>query len=133
MLLCSREIGSVCAPRLDLCERRNIVYRWLYIPHLVRVDHEHRTCRTGVLPRERRALWVPPWLVSIWEVLWIVNDRADQPSAPQVVGEVRAHFYFEVVEARLDCLYCQAGNLVVGIPWKGAKCQGSVARRRAIQ
>jgi hypothetical protein len=116
ILVRSKEIKSVHAPGLDLCKRRDVVDRRLHVPHLVRVDHEHRTGRTRILSHERRALCWVPRLVSVWEVLWVVNDRADQPPTPQIVREVSADFHFEVVEAGLNAFFCQAGNFVIRVP-----------------
>jgi len=49
--------AAACAPGFDLCERRNVVDRLRHLPHLVRIDHEHRAGRTRVLPGERGATW----------------------------------------------------------------------------
>ena len=106
------------APGLDLCERRDVVDRWLHVPHLIRVDHEYCSCGTRILPYQRRALWVSCWLVSFREVLRVVNYRADQLAASQVVREVCADFYLEVVETGPDGFFCQASNFGVRVPWR---------------
>ena len=50
-------IFCVRVPGFDLCERGHVVDRRLHVPHLVRVDHEHRTGRACVFPCERRTCW----------------------------------------------------------------------------
>jgi hypothetical protein len=73
----------------------------LHVPHLVRVDHKHRTGRTCILPCERETITAIRRKVAR-PPLWVVDDRTYQSAAAQVVREVCAHFHFEVVEAGLD-------------------------------
>ena len=98
---------------MDLCQRGHVVDRLLHVPHLVRVDHEHRTGRTRVLPCEPWAAWQACGIGLGRDVLQVVDDRANQSAAPQVVREVCAHFHFEVVESGLDGFLCQPGDLLV--------------------
>jgi hypothetical protein len=106
---------SARAPGLDLSEGGHIVDRLLHVPHLVRIDHEHRAGRTRVLPCERGAAWETRRLGITREVLRVVYDRAYEPAAAQVVREVHAHFHFEVVEAGLDGFFRQLGYLLIRV------------------
>jgi hypothetical protein len=100
------------APGLDLLQRRHILDRLLHVPHLIRVDHQHGPGRPCILPGKRRTARVARH-VAVREVLWVVDDRADQLAAAQVIRAVRADFHLEVVEAGLHGLSRQTRDLLV--------------------
>lgn len=44
------------------------------------------------------------------EVLWIVDDRADDSTSAEVIFDISANFHFEMVEASLDCFFGKLGD-----------------------
>lgn len=103
----SHNWGSSHTPRLNFGQAFGILDRLVHVPHLVRVNHQHCTCRSSVLSLQSWAIRV------VGEVLRIINDGANEFASSEVRLKVAPDFHLEVLETFRGRFFRQLKDFVV--------------------
>lgn len=112
----SRKERLVCLPRLDGLEFLHILDCLRDIPHLVGIDHEHRAGWTRVLPLELTTVGITA-VGAGWEVLRVVDDRADDQSTAEIRFNICSNFHFEMIKTSSNGLFREPCNLLIRIAY----------------
>ena len=116
-------------PGLNFSQAFGVLDRLIHLPHLVRVNHQYCTRRSGILSLQFWAVRIPSLLV-LGKVLGIVDDGSDESTSPEVRLEVASNFHLEVVEAFRDGFFCQVEDFLVRVSKPACRSDvGGVAQR----
>jgi hypothetical protein len=112
----SHKKRSVCLPGLNGLDFLHVLDCLRDIPHLVGIDHEHRAGWTRVLPLELTTVGITA-VGAGWEVLRVVDDRADDQSTAEIRFDICSNFHFEVIKTSSDGLFREPRNLLIRIAY----------------
>jgi len=101
-------------PRLNLSEAFGVLDCLVHFPHLVRIDHQHRTCRSSILSLQLRTIGIPKFL-ALGQVFGIVNDGSHEFASSEVRPEVTSDLHLEVVETLRDSLFRQIEDFLIRV------------------